>query len=384
MLHKKLFVFLFLISSVVEAKPCKDLVQGLLTLYPDQDTKMMVLRLQNASDKHKFLRSFIPYYYDRAHAVKEQLPVYSKLKNHRGQIAGDAHVENFGFMVDNNGKSFISLNDYDDVAEGPLFLDVMRLSQSSSYVSDVKQEKLIKAYQAGLMDKERQLSKYLRDLKKKSKKGGDIHKADIKVTPEGPRFAAKSQPASEVTPSQLSDMEKVLKSKYGQNTKLHDSYVTMKQSGGSAFGKRYHTLVEMDGEMHFVEFKEIMDSGVVGAWSKSKISNEERVLKGRDTFLGSNMDQKLDVVKVDGKSFQLRFKAEGNKSIDLTKVKAADLEEVIQDEFYILGQLHRKSLGESQTKISEYASDLNKVSTEDWEQSVKMMRKEIKQAYSQK
>ena len=173
----------------------------------------------------------------------------------------------------------------------------------------------------------------------------------------------------------------MLTEKFGKNTKLHDAYQTMKESGGSAFGTRYHTLMEVDGEIHFVEFKEIMDGGVVPRWLPKNVTNEERILNARQTFLGNGFDQKLDVVKIDGKSFQLRFKAEGNKSIDVKKALETELPGVIEDEFYVLGQLHRKSLGNNPAQISDYLSDFDRVTTSEWEESVKLMKQKIKKAY---
>ena len=58
-----------------------------------------------------------------------------------------------------------------------------------------------------------------------------------------------------------------------------------------------------------------------------------------------------------------------------------DLPGVIEDEFYILGQLHRKSLRNNPSEISNYLADFDRVTTSEWEESVKLMKQKIKKAY---
>jgi hypothetical protein len=378
----KLSIILFLLLSLpLQAKPCKKITTALMELYPDQSKKMIVTRIENAKNKHMFMRAFIPYYYEEAFALKETLPVYNKMKNHVGQIVGDAHVGNFGYMVNNQGKSILVLNDFDDVAEAPLFLDIMRLSQSASYVDEFQQAKLLEAYRKGVSGSSYEFSDFIKKLGAKAQKGGNQSKAEFTTTANGPRFAIKAEPSKAITKEVETSLKTVLTEKFGKNTKLHDAYLTMKESGGSAFGTRYHALMEVDGEMHFVEFKEIMDGGVVSSWLPKKVTNEERILKARKTFLGNEFDQKLDVVEVEGKSFQLRFKAEGNKSIDVKKALDTELPGIIEDEFFVLGQLHRKSLGNNPAQVSEYLSDFDRVTAAEWEESVKLMKQKIKKAY---
>ena len=342
---------------------------------------MLLTRIKNASDRHKFLRSFIPYYYKHAFELRDKLPVYHKLKKHTGQIAGDAHVENFGFIVNNDNRPVFTLNDFDDVAEAPLFLDVMRLSQSASYIGDFKQKKLIEAYRQGLTGSVHKKSKYIKKLEEKSLKEGADGKAKFTKTPDGPRFAVKTEPATDATSEEVDMIRKIITNKYGTTARLHDSYSTMKLSGGSAFGKRYHGLIEYKDEMHIVEFKEILDGGVGGHWTNKSVTNEERVNKALETYLGGQLSNNLDVIKIEDKYYFLRLKLDGNESIDLNSVSKKELPLVIEDEFYLLGQLHRRSLGNNDQGVANYVADLNTVTPEDWEKSVEVMKKDIKKAY---
>ena len=353
-----------------------------MDLYPEHSKDIMLTRFEAARNKHKFLRSFIPYYYKEVYKSQAELPAFAKASKTSGHIVGDAHVENFGFLISNDGKSVLALNDFDDVAEAPLVLDVMRLSQSASYMDkELDHAKLIKSYVQGLKDSPHEYSGFIKKLAEKSKSGGHLSKADMTVVDGKKLFAVKQEPNFVTTEPQKKVLADLLKKKYGSNVQLHDSYGTMKVSGGSAYGQRYHLLAEIDGHEHFIELKEVMDTGVVPKLLTNQPGNTERILSARDVFLGKNFADKLDVVKFEDKTFQLRYKAAGNKSIDFGKVKPEDMKTVIQDEFYLLGQLHRKSLEANPVKVESYLKDINSISSKDWEETTKIMRKKIAKAF---
>jgi hypothetical protein len=369
------------LTSQLHAKPCKKITNALRDLYPHHSKDMILTRVDHAKDTHKFIRGFIPYYYDVAWDLRKELPVHKKMKNTTGHVVGDAHVENFGFMINNDGKPLLALNDFDDVAEAPLYLDVLRLSQSASYMDDVKQAKVLAAYKKGLTEAPYEFSNFINKLKEKAIAGGINCKAEYASTKDGLKFTVKGEPNFVTSQSEMKNIEKVLKDKFGPKALMHDSYKTMKESGGSAYGSRFHILAEFDGNVHFIEFKEVFESGVVSQFAKT-VPNDQRILTSRNVFLGNNFDQKLDVIKVEDKMYQLRFKSEGNKSIDFGKIKdKKEIHKVIEDEFFVLGQLHRKSLDNSPEKIQSYMKDLNSVSMDDWKESIDLMKQKMKKAF---
>lgn len=367
-------------SMQIQAKPCKNIIEAFLELYPHHTKEMIFTRLQNAKDKHNFIRGFIPYYYKEAYEARHLLPVHHKLHVTHGQIAGDAHVENFGFLVNDNGKAVFSLNDFDDVGLAPLYLDVMRLSQSAAYMTEVKQGKVIAAYKKGLQNSDYDFSNFIKKLEAKAQAGGVTSKADYVATAQGLSFTNKAEPHFNTTVNEISEFEKVVNTKFGNTVKLHDSYRTMKESGGSAFGTRYHLLIEIDKKIHLIELKEVFDSGVIAPFAVH-INNEQRILSARNIFLGADFDQKLTVVQINKRPFQLRFKSEGNKSVDFSKIKETEVHQVIEDEFFILGQLHRKSLHNSPQEMEAYVKNLNKVTTEEWKESVEVMMQKMNKAF---
>jgi hypothetical protein len=379
----KRYLPLLFIPLNLHAIDCKDhLSKMFLKLYPNQNDEIMHTRLQNVTDKHQFLRSFAPYYYQEIYHSADELPVFLKMKKTTGQMVGDAHAENFGFVVGNDGKSILTLNDFDDVAKGPIILDVLRLSQSALYFDKrLDHGKLLRAYTEGLKNSPYKMSEYIQNLAEKSAKGGKIPKANFAQTPLGNKFTIKREPNFPTTSEQQKTLELLLKKKFGAKVKLLDSYRTTKENGGSAFGKRYHLLAEIDGKTQFIELKEIQNSGVLPELMTSTVqSNSARVLEARDTFLGNGYNQMLDVVSFEKEAYQLRFKSEGNKSIDIATADYKDVPKIIKDEFYVLGQLHRKSLGD---KVEPYLKDLDNVTTNDWDKTIEFMQKKISHAFDE-
>ena len=382
MKYLKILLIFLLLPLAAEAKPCKKITKALLDLYPEHTKEIMLTRFENASDKHKFLRSFIPYYSQEIAQSSAEMPAMQKASKTTGHIVGDAHVENFGYLVGNDGKSILALNDFDDVAQGPLVLDVMRLSQSGSYMDkNLDQAKLIKSYLEGLKNSPYKYSDFVNKLGAKSLEGGHLSKAETKVVGNAKVFAVKQSPSFATTEAQIKTFHDILKKKHGKNYKLLDSYRTMKESGGSAYGKRYHLLVEVDGKEGFIELKEVMDTGVVPKLQSKKVSNKERIISSRDVFLGANYSEMIDVVEVEEKQFQLRHKIAGNKSLDFSKIKSKDYGGLIQDEFYLLGQLHRKSLNADPNKIASYTKDINSITDKEWQLTTDFMRKKIRKAF---
>ena len=133
---KKTFVLLglFACSStptlVREPAAAKDIAKvktdSLLNLYTDYDfsDKEIRKKLEAATDALQFFRSFLPAYYDLA-ARAEPMP---RLTEFRGMTAGDAHLENFGALIQADGSVIYSINDVDDYGvKVPVYLDFLRL-----------------------------------------------------------------------------------------------------------------------------------------------------------------------------------------------------------------------------------------------------------------
>jgi hypothetical protein len=359
----------------------KEVITNILSLYPEQSKEMLTIRLKNATDKHKFMRSFIPYYYAHVYDLTDFLPIHKKLKSFKGMIVGDAHVENFGFLINNKGQSVLSLNDFDDVITGPLYLDVMRLSQSASYVDKTLDvSKFLEAYKRGLKNEKHTFSDYTQKLQKQSELKGLSYNEKIFDPKKGLKFLQKESGAEDLTLGDLKQLEKILTQEFGQNIKLGDTYTYSKDSGGSAFSKRYRVLFEVEGTPHFIEFKQIKNSGVLPKLTgRQTENNSKRVLEARDLFLGDDFSEKLRVVKIGEFDFQIRYKYAGHQGVDFNEIAEKEYLDVIVDEFNLLGQLHRKSMDESM--INAYIKQMNNLTANDWSESISAIKKRMKNSF---
>jgi len=359
----------------------KEVITNILALYPEQSKEMLTIRLKNATDKHKFMRSFIPYYYAHVYDLTDFLPVHKKLKNFKGMLVGDAHVENFGFLINNKSQSVFSLNDFDDVITGPLYLDVMRLAQSASYVDkSLDVSKFLEAYKRGLKNEHHTFSDFLQKLQKQSELKGISYNEKIFDPKKGLKFLQKESGAEDLTLSDSKQLENILKQEFGQNIKLGDTYTYSKDSGGSAFNKRYRVLLEVEGTPHFIEFKQIKNSGVLPKLTGRRTeNNSKRILDARDLFLGIDFNEKLRLVKVGEYDFQIRFKHAGHQGIDFNEITEKEYLDVMVDEFNLLGQLHRKSMDEDM--IHAYIKEMNNLTTNDWNESISIIKNRMKNSF---
>jgi hypothetical protein len=222
----------------------------------------------------------------------------------------------------------------------------------------------------------------MKKLLKKATEGGFTHKAEITTTTNGPRFAVKQEPFFATTKKEISSITDHLTGKFGKDIKIHDSYRTMKESGGSAFGKRFHVLVEEEGKIQMIEFKEIQKGGVTKEWMPAELSDFDRVTDAQNTLLGKDFSHRLYSVQLDETPMQVRFKAKGNKSIDpFAASSEKESIQIIEDEFYAMGQMHRNSLGNDPTKINAYLRDFDELEVDQWKQSLGVMKGVVKEAY---
>jgi hypothetical protein len=380
---------LLVVPFHLEAKPCKKdvLLEQLSRYYSHQNEDVLKFRMNKVSgNDDKWMRSLPRLYTQLIADNKEQLRIMEKAGKHKAYAAGDAHMENFGFTIDNQGLGKLGLNDLDDPARSPVVMDVLKLSQSAYYnYKKFDQPEMIKSYLRGLEEAPHEFSSYIQKLSEKSVKGGEISKAKVKG--EVLKFDTKPEFDFPTTAEENKDILKSLKKIYGGTAEVHDTYWTSKVTGGSAFGKRFHVLARIDGKIEFVELKQITDSAIAPELMVKEIPNSQRVKEARDILLGEGFDKRLSVVKIDGQDYQLRFKSKGNQSIVIDEIDKKELGDVIRDDFYILGKVHRQSLkaeGASPAKatalVDDYIKSIKSISDKDWSDDLNFMLNKVNES----
>lgn len=378
-----LFLFLFIsaelgtglqsLSSRSPSSTPQTCSEILASFYTEERNKILPERIKNTgNDLHLFYRSFPPLFYKMA---EEQ-----NWRNHFGAIssflsimAGDAHMENFGLRF-YKGKIRLSVNDFDDLTYGPPFLDLLRLLSSARIAGvDVDEkliEKVIKSYRKGLSQKDWKYSESIKDLQKKSAKSDVLDEDNVDI--KAKKFAAKKAPNEELKPEVLKTWQSVLE----EIGEIRDSYLYIKQTGGSAGLKRFQFLIEQKGKLRWIEAKE-WTTPSFNTGNAVKTPHDLKRFEAIKTYDKPDFAPKL--VKFSSKTFLLRQMDDRQKGVALAGLSPKKLEEILLDEAYSLGEFHQTFLPDSKN----YARTLeNTVRAADMEGFVLEMAKQMESAFT--
>ncbi len=356
----------------------EELIKNLRVLYPEQSESFLLKRLANAPDTHAFYRAFVPYYF----AQLNEVAASSKIFKFKGLMLTDAHMENFGIIWGEKGIARFYVNDFDDVAHGPIFGDVSRLAVSADVVQkDFSFGKFIDAYQDGLKDKNWEWSKQVQKLKAKALKAGKT--LDPEEVSAAGKFLVKKEPFRALTAQESESVYSKLYNFFNEAPfEITDSYVFIKEAGGSFGMKRFEIAALQDGKQVWIELKSVGKSSsfpLQGA--QDYASQTERLSAVKQILLEDQFDEAYHIIKIDGEEYLLRYRWEGNKGIRIADLEdAKEIEHVILDEAYALGRSHRLSLESEGIKIKDYIEELDSFK-ESWKEIHKKIKSRIKNAF---
>ncbi len=302
-------------------------------------------KLQVVDSDFMFLRTFVEYYYALSLENKKNLPVYQSLQNFTGWCVGDAHVENFGFIVQSAEGEPIStvftVNDMDDSGPCPLILDLDRLLLSASLVEkSFLQENFVsqfhKYYLSGLNQEKVKMPDGLMKKQMSSLKKG------IVVQPKkilGPLFV-RDKNSSEVSPVKRKNISQLLPA-----YKILDVISTVKKNGGSAGLQRYQVLVQnKKSEILHFELKPLVTPAIELIASGSIPEDSIRIANSVRFFQKEMVNENYKVVTLDNSSFLLRPRYWGNLDVEMNELSSAEKQETVLYEAYVLGKMHAESL----------------------------------------
>jgi uncharacterized protein (DUF2252 family) len=197
-------------------------------------------KLQSSADAFHFLRAFVPYFYLEFEANHASLPVLTSLTDVTGWCAGDAHPENFGALLQENGKSLFGVNDMDDAGPCPVILDLARLMVSSRLYNDsIDLSDMIKAYRHGLENKSEDMPVEISQMLKDSEKKGE----DPKKSKVDHKSLVRDSKANEVTSKIASEISTAISGRLPRQSTILDMMETSKVGGGSGGLRRYEVLI---------------------------------------------------------------------------------------------------------------------------------------------
>src|SRR6266446_691873 len=171
-------------------------------------------KLAAAEDSFHFLRSFVDYFYLLVKANMATFTIVPSTASMSGWCVGDAHPENFGVVLLQDGQPLFTMNDMDDAGPCPVVLDLLRLMVSSRlYDPDTKVDHMREAYTQGLRHMPYVVPSAVYDLLKKATKEG--------LAPETKKIKGhqlvRDQQASDVSPPVRAQIANAVQSVVGSS-----------------------------------------------------------------------------------------------------------------------------------------------------------------------
>jgi len=309
--------------------------------------------LKEIKDSFKFLRSFVSYFYELVFKNADVLKSYQNLNSFRGLMVGDAHIENFGYLLDDKNQALFTVNDFDDFGKGPVYLDLLRFSLGVQLysLSGVDAGAVYDYYVKGLKDKSIEVPSILEKLRDDSiAKGVKVKK----TIAEDKNLSSKG--GEKLTNSEKKSLTSYITVKYPK-AKILDSAQLTKSSGGSAGMIRYQVLIEIKSKLFHLEFKEQAESSVKVTQTKDEnMTVKQKVNSAFDFYLADKRSTFYDFAVINDKKMLVRPKFKGDLGVDLSFLKPNQIEKIVLYEAWLLGQLHKKN---QNLDIKNYLKDLD-------------------------
>jgi hypothetical protein len=319
-------------------------------LYPYLSDDDFGAKFDAATDPFRFLRTFIPYFYQ---VIRNNPPpeLITLMTNSAGWCVGDAHPENFGVLVADNGEAIFTINDVDDAGPCPLLADAIRYFVSIKlFAPNADLRPLLDQYKLALLGRPQPFSLQVQKLLNYAK--GHTEPSNIETTVDY-RIARKTE-ERDLTPEETAAIQSVFDSWY-PGSRVIDGAAFKKVSGGSGGLQRYRTLIALSTPVGFapvvqmIEFKGIQPPGIwplaIGTIEATPL-RYARTLKFEQGYYSSAF---YSVVNLMGQEMLTRPRRAGNIGVvlkDLTK--GQDLLAVLLDEATVLGSIHARTAANPQ------------------------------------
>ncbi len=334
-------------------------------------------KLNASLDTFHFMRSFVDYYYRLAAINRKNLNVFQKTEQFSGWCAGDAHAENFGILLLENGSTTFTINDMDDSGPCPIVLDLMRILASSRlYNPNIKTQNILNSYMDGLQGKTVSIPATIDSMSMEaSAKGIQIASKDL----QGKSFKRKSS-MSEVDLQSKTLLISMLQNQFqDESLKVLDIVANSKIGGGSGGLLRFEILISNSkNQLIHLELKELVTPSIAPVATSALPDQATRMKNSLEIDQGKNYSHYYNIFNFQEKSFLLRPKFSGNLGVTLSNLNDIEIEEIINYESYILGKIHAKSVN-----IKEYGQAINSLILESWQEDISAMTELFNKKFSE-
>ncbi|MDO9182418.1 MAG: DUF2252 family protein [Bacteriovorax sp.] len=358
--------------------------QIITAFYPNQTEKFLEKRIELNLDAHSFYRAFVPLFYKIFSDNSQDLKKLKELEKFISTIAGDAHFENFGLIIDDHERIHFNINDFDDSTEGFLYFDVFRNYISSDFLTNkMNWEDYRNAYLSGIRGENKEYSKVLQ----KKIDTALIQRDSILKTflsKEAPfKFIKFKKPNREITQNESRILKDSLLKKFPQ-IEILDKYVRIKDDGGSAGMMQFNVLVRLKPETEIVwlNLKELETSSLDKVFnSTSAIKPASRIKTVRINMYGNEFNESIDTVIMFEKTFSLKSVDQFLLGILATDFSKDELNKLVLDEAFALGKMHSTSLAAKSLSTMSYSKAWEKIAVDDLKKISDKVKDQIKELY---
>ncbi|MBC7419817.1 MAG: DUF2252 family protein [Bdellovibrio sp.] len=335
---------------------------------------------QSAKNVFHFFRAYVDYFYLTIQANKSNLAAFEKASFFTGWCVGDAHPENFGFLIQKDNSAIFTINDMDDFGPCPVIYDLYRLMVSSRlYDEKIKLDQILKSYLSGLNSEQESMPSELFKLLNKSQKNGT--QFDSKKIDSGKII--RNFGMTEVNSNTKNEISTALKNAqlgFSKNFSLVDLVQTRKAGGGSSGLLRYEILIDDDNQFTHLELKEQVKPAIYPVATDPIPDTEFRIQKAIQFEQGPMALPIYGSVKINSLGMLVRPHYTGNIRFNLSDNSVAINEKIISYEAYTLGQIHSRSVKQN----DEYQKTIKNLNAADIENDVQAMINLFKQVFKKR
>lgn len=339
----------------------------LQSLYPYFTSSQIEDKIASTKDPDHFLRSFVPYYYFSLRNNPQWGTPIASISGEGGWCVGDAHFSNFGVILNANGNPDFTINDMDD--SGPCHLAADTLRFLTSIILSKPQANLaylMQAYQSGLNNKSDQFSPVLQNLLQQGRQMGRV--LNPKLLAEPSRMV-RPPSSRELTGPEIGFVNQAIKSSWGVDTIMLDSFENAKSDGGSQDLPRYMVLIKLGAVAsanqglvgnQILEFKQEVLPGISSLATKPIPGTADRILETLTIEQGAGYSHLYNVARFGTMDFLISPRWLGNIKLSPKDFSDQDFFAIVADEFYTLGAIH------SRTASSSYVQGVEHTSVQTW------------------
>lgn len=342
--------------------------------YDFDSTKVKV-----AESPFYFFRSFVDFFYLSIKENPKSLTSINKLAQVKAWCAGDAHAENFGFLIQEKGPPLFTFNDFDDSSPCPVIYDLFRfLVGSKLYDHKISIAKITKAYLDGLKQniypQPATIDEMMTKAIKKGRKPSDKKVQNDKLIRDDQMSDVDSTEELQITKALIDIFENI--GLY--DMQILDLVATTKIGGGSGGLLRYEVLVLNKGTPLHLEFKEQTRPGIYPVLD-SIPSVHQRVHQAINYSQGPTASKLYQVVRIKSKNMLVRPKFAGNVGVKLDKIPPDERNELLHFEANTLGLIHSRSI----KNLTDWIKLIESTPTQDLEKDVDLIRDYFHKKYIQ-